>query len=397
MDQLTIIIIIAVILVLIALGVGFYILLYTLKSNQSPDAIASKKEAELAELKVQLQHTLSEKDELAGKGKEMFNTFKNTEADLKIVRNERDQLKEKLANLEAERTRFISKQEDLIEKQSNSNEALIKERERVIREAEAVKAAQEADRDRQWNEHEQTVIAQLRDVCKQPQLGFETYENNNLPEGFHGSFKPDFMISFLNQYVIFDAKVSKSGSMQTYVNEQVKKTVEKVKKNNLDGVVYNSIYLVIPSFSVSELKKTIFYEEGYNVFVVGSDALAPILHSLKRIEQYEFAEQMDPLERENIVDMLAQLDFHISSRNAVDFALMQHGLETLSKTKQLPAAMQQEIQSKKNKMRTFTLATAELKKLTAHPQQVHEKLQELVEPSAQIDQQSIPGFESKKI
>lgn len=396
MDQ-TIVLAIFGIILIIGMAVGFYLLLKAMRQNQSPETAIAKQEAAMAEVKTQLLQVAREKDELSGKNKEMYAQVVNVRKDLETAQRERDTLKATVSKYEAQESQFVAKQEALIEKQSNSNDALIKERERVIREEEATKAKQEADRDRQWNEHEQTVIAQLRDLCKQPQLGFETFENNNLPEGFHGTFKPDFMISFLQQYVIFDAKVSKSGSMQTYVNDQVKRTVEKVKKNNAEQIVYNSIFLVIPSFSLAELKKTIFYEDGFNVFVISNDVVPALLHSLKRIEQYEFAEQMDPMERENIVDLIAQFDFHISSRNAVDFALMQHGLETLGKAKKLPEEMQNEIKRKKNKMRTFTLATAEQKKLTANPEDVAAKLTHLVEPTAQIEPDSIPGFTSKQL
>lgn len=396
MNQTIILVSIAILLAL-GMAVGFYLLLKALRQNQSPETVLAKQEAAFAEVKAQLQQVSSEKDELSGKNKEMYAQVVNVRKDLETAQRERDTLKAAVSKYEAQEAQFIAKQEALIEKQSNSNEALVKERERVIREEEMAKQKKEAERDRQWNEHEQTVIAQLRDLCKQPQLGFESFENNNLPDEFHGTFKPDFMISFLQQYVIFDAKVSKSGSMQTYVNDQVKKTVEKVKKNNAEQLVYNSLFLVIPSFSLTELKKTIFYEDGFNVFVISNDAIPALLHSLKRIEQYEFAEQMDPMERENIVDMIAQFDFHISSRNAVDFALMQHGLETLGKAKNLPEEMQNEIKRKKNKMRSFTLATAEHKKLTANPDDVAEKLEELVKPTAKIEQDSIPGFTSKQL
>ena len=36
-------------------------------------------------------------------------------------------------------------------------------------------------------------------------------------EDFIGKFKPDVVISFLNQYVIFDAKVSKAENLNTYI------------------------------------------------------------------------------------------------------------------------------------------------------------------------------------
>ena len=57
-----------------------------------------------------------------------------------------------------------------------------------------------------WNEHEHVVVSQLTDLCAKPQLKFTTYDNTNLPDDFDGSIKPDFLIDFLGQYIIFDAK-----------------------------------------------------------------------------------------------------------------------------------------------------------------------------------------------
>jgi len=119
-------------------------------------------------------------------------------------------------------------------------------------------------------------------------------------------------------------------------------------------------------------------------FVVSPESLTPILACFKRIENYEFAEQMDPQERENIVDLIAQFDFHISSRNAVDFALMQHGLDTLGKTGKLDPELLAEVAAKKAKIRNLNLNTAEQKKLVASPEGLSQELETLTNPQPQL-------------
>jgi hypothetical protein len=42
---------------------------------------------------------------------------------------------------------------------------------------------------------------------------------------------------------------------------------------------------------------------------------------LKKVKDYDLAEKFNPQERENIVNLVAALDFHISKRNAFDIAL----------------------------------------------------------------------------
>lgn len=122
-------------------------------------------------------------------------------------------------------------------------------------EEERNRAEREEERDRIWNEHENAVIATLSELCKQPHLHFTSYSNNNLPDEFDGKLKPDFLIDFLGQYVVFDAKASKAESLQTYINDAVKTTAEKIKKN---GRIYPHVFLVVPTEAIGELKKLIY-------------------------------------------------------------------------------------------------------------------------------------------
>ena len=191
--------------------------------------------------------------------------------------------------------------------------------------------------------------------------------------------------------MIFDAKVSKATNLQTYISEQVKSTAKKVKgKEN----IYPRIFLVVPTHAVSEMKKTSYYEEGFTFFVVSPEALEPILASLKRIADYEFAEAMDPLERENIVDLIAQFDFHISTRNAADLFLMQHGIETIGKTQSINPDLAKEVAIKKAKMRVLSQKSSDQKQFIANPELISERLLELVSPKSQISKEDIDQMKS---
>ena len=112
--------------------------------------------------------------------------------------------------------------------------------------------------------------------------------------------------------------------------------------------------------------------------------MEPILASLKRIETYEFAQEMDPQERENIIDMIAQFDFHISTRNAVDFHLLEHGIETLNKLRGTDSDFAKEVMIKRQKIRNVNLNTADVKLMTSDPAVVHQKLVELTDPKAKL-------------
>ena len=233
-----------------------------------------------------------------------------------------------------------------------------------------------------WANHENHVIATLTDLCKQPQFGFTAYTNTNLPEGFDGSLKPDFLVEFLDQYIIFDAKISKAKSLQTYVNDQVKKTVEKVKNNDQ---IYKHIFLVVPTSAIAELKNHQYTVDGYTLYVISPEALPPILASLKRITTYEFAESMDPMQRENIVQIIADLDFHINLRNAADIILSKMGTDLLERTQKVDASLTEEVALKKQPMNMkASIAAGDIKRIVSNLTIQNIETQQLVSPKVAV-------------
>lgn len=341
-----------------------------------------RKSNEIGEIRAQLAQTQSEKDEMGGKNKAMFAELMNVKAELKAFAHERDQLVKQVKTFEEQQTRREREHEMKFNELVKVQESFEKERARVIREDEEKRAHELAERDRMWADHENTVVAALTDLCKQPTFSFTAFSNTNLPEGFDGSLKPDFMIDFLGQYVIFDAKVSKAKSLQTYVNDQVKKTVEKVKNNDS---IYKSIFLVVPATALSELKSHHYTADGYQIFVVSPEALPPILAAFKRISLYENVEQMDPLQRENIVQMIAELDFHINLRNAADIILSKMGADILDKAQKIDPEISREVALKKAPMNAkAAIAAGDLKKLVSDITAQNIEVAKIVSPKASV-------------
>lgn len=341
-----------------------------------------RKLEDISDLRSKLEKAQSEKDEMSGKGKQLYDNFKNLEADLKVLRGERDQLQRQIQEFEANEKRKEKEFTDRLQKLDAAKEKLEEERARVIREDEERRARELEERDRLWADHENAVIAALADLCKQPAFNFTAYSNTNLPEGFDGSLKPDFMIDFLGQYVIFDAKVSKAKSLQTYINTQVKDTVAKVKDNER---IYKSIFLVVPAAALGELKSHHYTVDGYQLFVVSPEALPPILAAFKRISLYEFAEQMDPQQRENIVQMVAELDFHINLRNAADIILSKMGADILEKAQKIDPEIAREVAIKKAPMNAkAAIAAGDLKKLVSDITAQNIEVSKIVSPRASV-------------
>ena len=340
--------------------------------------------ARIGELSEQLRSAESKRDELSGKNKELFAANTKLDAELKPMRKA-------VADFEAEeesrRKQFDRQSQEL----TASRKALDDERERVRHDDEVRRQRLEADRDRIWAEHEKNVIAQLTSLCRSPQLGFAHFTNTNLPDDFDGSLKPDFMIEFLDQYIIFDAKKSKQESLQTYINTTIKTTVQKVKKNTRIAPV---IYLVVPTEAIAELKNFVHSLDGYTVYIVSPESLAPILASLKKITTYEFADQMDPQQRENIVQLIAELDFHINLRNAADILLTKMGTQLLEKAQQIEPEIAEDVALKKQPMNAkASLAATELKKLVSSLTLQNVEVQQILSPKASIKRKDLKAAE----
>lgn len=350
-----------------------------LKSN------LEKQSERVGELEQQLKAERSEKDEQAGKSKQLWAQGEQMKADVQRLGAERDDLRARLTKFEAERERREQEQNEKLAKLEAAENALKQERARVIKEDEE-RLAQERDAwDRMWNDHEISVISGLSTLCKDPAYAFKTYDNTNLPDDFDGSLKPDFMVEFLDQYVIFDAKVSKSESLQTYINNTVKSTATKLKKS---PKIYPHIFFVVPTQAISELKKTTYALDGYTFYVVVPEAVPVVLQSLKRIATYELAEQLDPQERENIVNLIAELDFHINFRNAADLFLSKLGTSVLNRTENLNPEIKEEIELKKREMKS-PFNVAEIKKLMLSTTLQDQEIREMVSPKAAVQKMHI--------
>jgi hypothetical protein len=338
---------------------------------------------ELGQQRKELEETRTEKTKFETNSKGLYAEKIELRAKLENLEKERDALKEELSVFKAEDKRRLKEQDQKLQQLNRAEEAFKEERQRVIREDEERRILAETERDRIWNDHENDVIAQLSTFCKMPQLSFTHYTNNNLPDGFDGSLKPDFMIDFLGQYVIFDAKASKAESLQTYINNTVKKTVEKMKKN---PQIASTIYLVVPTQAIHELKNHYYPLDGYSVYVICPQSIGPILAALKKITTYELAEQLDPQKRENIINLLSELDLHVNMRNSVDIALSQLGSGLIEKAQNLDPELAEEVSLKKQeKIKELpNLMNSTVKKMIASVKTQNEAIEQLIAPKAAI-------------
>ncbi|MCD6109857.1 hypothetical protein J7J83_03815 [bacterium] len=352
-----------------------------IEENAQLKAELTQKDVKIGELTKDFQNERTKKDELSGKNKQLYAEIVSLKAKNENLLEDKERLSKELAKFKEEETRKENEFNIGVQKLDESKKAWEDEKKRVRREDEERDKKEKEERDRMWAEHEKNVKYQLSELCKLPEYNYQTYDNNNLPDGFGGKFKPDFMIEFLGQYVIFDAKVSRSDNLQNYVSTNVKSTIEKI---NNDTKIYPMIFFVVPTDAIGALNKKYFYEKGYEVFIISPDTIPVVLATFKRISAYELAEGLDPRDRENIVSLIAEFDYHINMRNALDLLASQSGVSVLEKGNNLSEDIKSEITRKKSKMRLQQFAPTDIKTLMINSKMQQRTIDEMTSPKASI-------------
>lgn len=382
-----------ILLVLLVIGIAVLLLkkkgdsgdTKVLEENARLKADVSQKDQNIGILTKDLQTEKTEKDQLSGKNKQLFVEITNLKASNANVLTEKDQLVKEISNFKASESNKTKEFDNKIQKLDEVKTALEEERQRIRREDEEKIQKEKEERNRMWAEHEENVKFQLTELCKLPQYGFTYYDNNNLPSGFGGRFKPDFLIEFLNQYVIFDAKKSDS-DLQGYINNNVKTTVEKI---NNDPKIYTTVFFIVPTETIKLLKTKHYYEQGYEFFIIPTEAMETVLASFKKINTYEIAQQLDPRDRENIVNLIAEFDHHINMRNTLDILASENGISVLKKAETLQKEIKDEILQKKKKIRIQTFTPTEIKTLMIGTGTQNERIMELISPKVAIPEKNI--------
>jgi hypothetical protein len=162
-----------------------------------------------------------------------------------------------------------------------------------------------------WKIHETYVEELIRGICARHQV--EYIDKEHVP--FHG--KPDNTIKIADEYIIFDAKSPLSDDLENFP-AYVKQQTEQLKKYVQEKAVNKSLFLVIPSNTIESIDRFYYNLADYVVHIVTTDTLEPIILALKKIEDYEFAEQLSPEERENICRVIGKFAHATKRRIQID-------------------------------------------------------------------------------
>lgn len=319
-----------------------------------------------------------------------------------LVKSEADAKAELIAErknctkLDADIAKFVAEKEQRlndhlagIDKINQAQQALKEERDRVLEAENAKKVKSEEERDRSWKDYENTIISKITDLCKQPSFSFPCFSNTTLPQDdFIGDFKPDVVISFLNQYVLFDAKISEKDNLKTYLQAQAKSTVSKIEAAQMGSKIYPHVFLVVPTEAIAQLPKLHHIQGDYTFYVVSKESIAPILSLLKRITTYDLAESIDPQQREKFIHSLADLVSHIRYRNAHDVLLVEKGIEVLANVTERDPELAKEVEEKTKDKKTV-FKPVDIKRYVNSPEALKEEVEKFKQPIAPVSSTEI--------
>ena len=326
-------------LVLIVLVAGF-VLVYFKKESVTEDNSEEDKNRIL-----ELEKSLVAKETEAKQQQQNIDIANAKTTAFEQVKTENTTLKEKLSNIEQERNNlknenvFLKKEEEnrnetlrkSIESTNTLQESLTKEKERLN--DERVKETEDRLEKMKWTwgEHEKDVENHLQLICRNHVIKYISQE-----EFPHPRNKPDNSIEIMDQLIVFDAKSPANDDLSNFP-KYIKIQTESLKKYAKHDDVKKDLFLVIPSNTLHVINQFTYNIGDYNVYIITKDALEPIILSLKKIEEYEFADKLSPEERDNVCRIIGKFAHTTKRRIQIDQFFAEEFLDTLNKAgTQLP-------------------------------------------------------------
>ena len=326
-------------LVLVILVAGFA-LVYFKKESVTEDTLEEDRNRIL-----ELEKSLVTKETEAKQQQQNIDIANAKTNAFEQVKTENTTLKEKLSNIEQERNNlkneniFLKKEEEnrnetlrkSIESTNTLQESLTNEKERLN----DLRVKETEDRLEKmkwtWGEHEKDVENHLKLICRNHVIKYISQEDFPHPRN-----KPDNSIEIMDQLIVFDAKSPANDDLSNFP-KYIKLQTESLKKYAKHDDVKKDLFLVIPSNTLQVINKFTYNIGDYNVYIITKDALEPIILSLKKIEEYEFADKLSPEERDNVCRIIGKFAHTTKRRIQIDQFFAEEFLDTLNKAgTQLP-------------------------------------------------------------
>jgi hypothetical protein len=246
---------------------------------------------------------------------------------------------ERIVLLEKMLTDLQSKDADRVERYTSSIEQINKLKDMLDKERQFLREEQERQSRQRfeymketWKRHEENVSAEIRTICKK--YNIEYFGQSDVP--FKG--KPDNTILIGDLFTIYDAKSPANDDLENFPR-YIKSQAESIKKYTKEAKVRNDIFLVVPDNTLSSLEEFTYDIGTYRAHVIPVQALEPIILNLKKIEDYEFAEDLDPEVKENLIRIVGKLVHDIKRSVQITNDVSSYLIGSIGGVKTLPSEL----------------------------------------------------------
>jgi hypothetical protein len=234
------------------------------------------------------------------------------------------ELNRKLSMYESLDEQRLNEYEKKIAQLNQVKQDLDKQRQKIQEEKIKEKEEHFATMKKMWHIHEADVEQTIKMICQKYAINYI----ENVP--FRGN--PDNALEICGEYIIFDAKSPANDDLNNFP-KYLKLQTDSVKKYANQEDVKKEIFLVVPSNTIQIIPKSAYNMADYNVYIITKDALEPIILSLKKIEEYEFADKLSPEERDNICRVIGKFSHTTKRKIQIDQFFNNQFIELLIRCK----------------------------------------------------------------
>jgi archaellum component FlaC len=292
------------------------------ESINNLDQEINRRETRIKELEKNAEISSARLSDLNSSAQKLENKLFALEGELSRLNKEKTELSNKIARFEqADQTRSEEFQKN-VSAVNAIRTSLENDRKKLNDDRIREKDEQFEKMKQTWRNHENSVETTIRNICQTRLIEYV----KEVP--FKGN--PDNTVRIAGEYIIFDAKSPAGDDLENFPR-YLKVQTESVKKYAKQENVKGDIFLVIPSNTLDVIDQFIYRMGDYNVYIISIDSLEPIILSLKKIEDYEFAEQLTPDERENICRIIGKFAHTAKRKIQIDYFFSYQFLEILSK------------------------------------------------------------------
>ncbi len=280
------------------------------------------KDALIREQEKNLQILSARVSDLISSSQKMETKISNLENDLNRVNSEKAEMVKKIIRFEQIEQSLSEEFQKNVSAVNAIRTGLENERQKLSDDKLKEKEEQIELMRKTWLNHQESVESEIRRICQKYMVKYI----KDVP--FKG--KPDNTIEIAGEFIIFDAKSPGTEELNNFP-KYLKVQTESVKKYIKQENVKSDIFLVVPSNTLEVIENFSFNMGDYNAYIITIDSLEPIILSLKKIEDYEFAEQLTPDERENICRIIGKFSHTAKRKIQIDYFFSYQFLEILSK------------------------------------------------------------------